>query len=89
MTNLDLSPATAVRKIAAHSAERIAVVYENRPIRFAELAETGARLAAVLTARGIGRGDRIAYLGLNSPAFFASYLAWRGSVRCSCRSTFA
>ncbi|HEU4534826.1 MAG TPA: AMP-binding protein, partial [Polyangiaceae bacterium] len=41
-----------------------------------------SRLAAVLSAGGVGRGDRVSYLGLNSPTFLATYLAsaWVGAI---------
>jgi fatty-acyl-CoA synthase len=82
MSRVDLSPARAVQKLVAHAPGRIAVIYEDRPITFTELADAGARLAGVLAGRGVRRGDRVAYLGLNSPAFFACYLAsaWLGAV---------
>lgn len=82
MKRVDISPATAVRKLVAHSAERVALVYEGRSISFAELADRSARLAGLLAYSGIRRGDRVAYLGLNSPAFVTGYLAsaWLGAV---------
>jgi hypothetical protein len=75
MTGIDISPAVAVRAIAAHSAGRTALVYEDRPVSFTELAAASAKLAGLLAHSGIGLGDRVAYLGLNSPAFFMSCLA--------------
>jgi fatty-acyl-CoA synthase len=82
MTGVDISPAVAMRAIAAHSAGRAALIYEDRPVSFAELAAASAKLAGLLAHNGIGRGDRVAYLGLNSPAFFTSCLAsaWLGAV---------
>jgi acyl-CoA synthetase (AMP-forming)/AMP-acid ligase II len=82
MTRIDISPAAAVRRIAARSAAPIALIYEGRPISFAQLADASARFAGLLAHRGVRRGDRVAYLGLNSPAFFAGYLAsaWLGAV---------
>ncbi|MEQ8992794.1 MAG: long-chain fatty acid--CoA ligase, partial [Pseudomonadales bacterium] len=46
------------------------------------LAERVARLAAVLQARGIEPGDRVAMLGVNSPRYVEFYFAalWAGAV---------
>jgi fatty-acyl-CoA synthase len=55
---------------AATSAEVVALVSgEGEKMTYRELADRAARWAAVFTARGIGRGDRVAFLGENQPAF--------------------
>lgn len=55
---------------AATSADAVALVYgEGEKVTYGELGDRAARWAAVFTARGIGRGDRIAFLGENQPAF--------------------
>src|SRR6202453_2270150 len=43
-----------------------ALVQDGRTTTYAELAGNTTRLAHGLAARGIGRGDRVAFLGLNS-----------------------
>jgi fatty-acyl-CoA synthase len=47
------------------------------PVRrtYADLAERIDRLASALASRGIGRGDRVAYLGPNAPEFLESLFA--------------
>jgi fatty-acyl-CoA synthase len=45
---------------------KIALVQGGQTRTYAELADNTTRLAHGLAARGIGRGDRVAFLGLNS-----------------------
>lgn len=55
---------------AATSADAVALIYgEGERMTYGELGDRAARWAAVFTERGIGRGDRIAFLGENQPAF--------------------
>ncbi|GHF19260.1 acyl-CoA synthetase [Pseudolysinimonas yzui] len=55
---------------AATSGDVVALVHgDGEQVTYRELADRAARWAAVLTARGIGRGERIAFLGENQPAF--------------------
>ena len=42
---------------------------EGRTVGFRELERRVSKLAHVMAAHGVGRGDRVAYLGLNSPQF--------------------
>lgn len=79
---VDLSPATAVRRLSQHSPDRTAIVYEGRSISYGELAGAAGRLAMVLADGGVGRGDRVAYIGLNSPTLLSTLLAvtWIGAV---------
>ncbi|GAA4468710.1 acyl-CoA synthetase [Phytohabitans houttuyneae] len=60
---------------ARMSPERVAVVHDGREYTYREVAERTARLAHVLAARGIGRGDRVAYLGPNHPTLLEMLLA--------------
>ena len=48
---------------------RVAIVHDGTAISYAELHARVIRLASALRARGIARGDRVAYLGPNHPAF--------------------
>jgi fatty-acyl-CoA synthase len=59
-------------RIAPH---RPALVEAERTVTYTELAERTARLAAVLAGRGIGPGDRVAYLGQNAISVFETYFA--------------
>jgi fatty-acyl-CoA synthase len=57
-------------KRAATSADSVALVFgEGEKQTYGELDDRAARWAAVFAERGIGRGDRVAFLGENQPAF--------------------
>ncbi|WP_379549531.1 fatty acid--CoA ligase [Qipengyuania sp. DGS5-3] len=55
--------------------DRIAIEQEDRTISFGELDDLTKRLVGVLQAHGIGKGDRIAWLGKNRDIFYALFLA--------------
>jgi fatty-acyl-CoA synthase len=57
-------------KRAGTSADSVALVFgEGERQTYGELDDRAGRWAAVFTERGIGRGDRVAFLGENQPAF--------------------
>jgi fatty-acyl-CoA synthase len=74
--NAGLGSWTARRAVI--SPDRVALVFGERSTTYAQLHERVGRLAAQLRAAGVGRGDRVAYLGPNHPAFvetmFATYV---------------
>jgi fatty-acyl-CoA synthase len=51
------------------SPHRIALIHDGVPCTYAELSERVDRAARSLAAAGVRRGDRVAYLGPNHPAF--------------------
>jgi fatty-acyl-CoA synthase len=57
------------------SAGRAALVDGDRTISYEQLAERVDRLANALAERGVGTGDRVAYLGENHPAFLETLFA--------------
>ncbi|QJQ10696.1 long-chain-fatty-acid--CoA ligase [Pseudomonas putida] len=59
-----------------------AVRYAGRSISYAQLADRVARLACVLQGLGVGRGDRVAMLSLNSQRYIEYYLGvpWADAV---------
>jgi fatty-acyl-CoA synthase len=54
---------------------RTALVFDDRRTSYAELDERVRRLSSVLRDRGVGVGDRVAYLGPNHPAFLETFFA--------------
>jgi fatty-acyl-CoA synthase len=64
-------PARRARK----TPHRIALIHEDRTVTYAELHDRVHRLAGVLRARGVRRGDRVAFLGPNHPAFLETLFA--------------
>jgi fatty-acyl-CoA synthase len=60
---------------AAISPHRVALIFGTRQSTYAELHRRVTRLAARLRAAGVGRGDRVAYLGANHPAFVETMFA--------------
>jgi acyl-CoA synthetase (AMP-forming)/AMP-acid ligase II len=60
---------------AAISPDRVALVFEGSEMSYAEVHRRVTRLAARLRAAGVGRGDRVAYLGPNHPAFVETMFA--------------
>jgi len=57
------------------SPERRALADPHRALTYAELAERTARLAGALRRLGVGRGDRVAYLGVNAVEVFETLFA--------------
>ncbi|MEA2332442.1 MAG: long-chain acyl-CoA synthetase [Thermoleophilaceae bacterium] len=59
---------------ASASADRVALVYGEERVTYADLADQVERLAGALAARGIGPGDPVAILLPNVPAFATAFL---------------
>ncbi|WP_216587894.1 long-chain-fatty-acid--CoA ligase [Streptomyces brasiliscabiei] len=74
MAAVDISPAAALHRRAKYPTPT-ALVYQEQEFTAAQLSRTAVELAAGLAERGLRRGDRIAYLGFNSPAFFHALFA--------------
>ncbi|MEV4947932.1 long-chain fatty acid--CoA ligase [Streptomyces sp. NPDC053755] len=64
-------PARRARK----TPDRVAVVHEDRAWTYRELHARVLRLAHALRGLGVARGDRVAYLGPNHPAFLETLFA--------------
>ena len=71
---VDISAARAIADLARHQPAHRALCYAGGDLTNAGLEERAASFAALLTSRGIEEGDRVAYLGLNSTAFFIAML---------------
>lgn len=57
------------------SGPRTAVIHGERTLTYRELHDRSRRLATALSGRGVGPGDRVAFLGENSPAFLEAMFA--------------
>lgn len=57
------------------SGPKTALVAGERTFSYDELSERTDRLANALRRRGVARGDRVAYLGENDPAFVETFFA--------------
>lgn len=64
-------PARRARK----TPHRTALIHQRRTFSYAELHDRTTRLAHVLHARGVRRGDRVAHLGPNHPSFLETLFA--------------
>jgi fatty-acyl-CoA synthase len=64
-------PARRARK----TPHRTALIHQDRATSYAALHERTTRLAHVLRAAGIRRGDRVAYLGPNHPSYLETLFA--------------
>lgn len=64
-----------ISEIAGRRPDAPAVALGERSCSFADLYERGTRLAHVLAGRGVGRGDRVGFLGKNAPEFFELTMA--------------
>jgi acyl-CoA synthetase (AMP-forming)/AMP-acid ligase II len=64
-------PARRARK----TPDRVAVVHHGQERTYRDLADRVQRLAAALRGLGLRRGDRVAYLGANHPAFLETLFA--------------
>jgi acyl-CoA synthetase (AMP-forming)/AMP-acid ligase II len=59
-----------LRDIASSTPDAPAVTMDGVTLTFADLQRRSSQTARLLAARGVGRGDRVAILGKNSPAFY-------------------
>jgi fatty-acyl-CoA synthase len=71
----DFGISSWLRKRRVKSANSIALIFADQEWTYAEIAGRVGRLASALAARGVGRGDRIAYLGENDPSFLETLFA--------------
>lgn len=63
--------ADIIRSRAATSPDHVAIRTADRTSTFAELDATSSRIGQALIAEGVRPGDRVAYIGGNSPDFLA------------------
>jgi fatty-acyl-CoA synthase len=64
-----------IARRARRTPDRVAVIHAGDRLTYAQLHDRVTRLAHGLRGLGIGRGDRVAYLGPNHPAFLETLFA--------------
>jgi acyl-CoA synthetase (AMP-forming)/AMP-acid ligase II len=64
-----------IERRARLAPDRVALIYGDTRRTYAELASRVRRLAHGLQSSGVGRGDRVAWLGPNHPAFLETLFA--------------
>ncbi|WP_158839949.1 acyl-CoA synthetase [Saccharothrix deserti] len=74
-TAVNVNPATAIHRNALDQPDAVVIRYAGGDLTYAALDDRAARLASVLVDGGVTEGDRVAYLGLNSPSFLVTLLA--------------
>ena len=72
---VDINPAGAVQRNGRDHSDTVVISYPDIDLNYAQLDDQAARLARALTDGGVAQGDRVAYVGLNSPAFLITMLA--------------
>lgn len=70
MTAPDISLGNWFYQRAKRTPGRKALTFEGKTWTYAQMQERFDRLAAALRAGGVCRGDRVAFIGFNQPAFF-------------------
>jgi fatty-acyl-CoA synthase len=73
-----LTPVAFLRRSAEVYPGKVAVIHGDRSYTYREFEERCRRLASVLAARGIGRGDTVAVMAPNVPALLESHYAVPG-----------
>lgn len=58
------------RQYGARQPERMAIEYKQRRLNYGQLLSQSQRVAATLRREGIGKGDRVAFLGRNPDLYF-------------------
>lgn len=64
-----------ISRRAQRTPDRVALVFEEHSWSYADLEREIQRATALIGARGVGPGDRVAYLGVNHPALLAVFFA--------------
>jgi fatty-acyl-CoA synthase len=85
----DIGLANWFRQRALRSPERKALHFEGRMWTYADMQREIEDCAARLAELGVGKGERVAFLGLNQPMFSSSCLPRLGLGRYSYRSISA
>lgn len=79
---VNINPVRGLLYNERYSRDVPAVIYEGRTFSYGDFAGNVRELATSLAASGVGEGDRVVYLGLNSEMFLRTMFAtwWLGGV---------
>ena len=74
-----------IRENARSAPDAIALICEDRRVNYRQLLDRSLRLASLLVERGIGKGDRVAWIGQNSGHWLELLIASAhvGAIFCS------
>lgn len=64
-----------ITRRARRTPDRVAIVHDGRSLSYLQLHERVSRLALALRGLGVRRGDRVAFLGPNHPAYLETLFA--------------
>jgi fatty-acyl-CoA synthase len=64
-----------IRNAAAHSPDKAAIIFDDQPLSYQQFTTAIDNAADWLSNRGLRKGDRLAYLGLNDPHIFVLLFA--------------
>jgi fatty-acyl-CoA synthase len=71
----ELTPVTFLERAGLVHARRLAVVDEDRRITYSEFRDRSRRFASALRANGLKKGERVAFLALNSEPLLLAHFA--------------
>ena len=79
---VNINPVRGLLYQARYGPEHPMVIYEDETVDYAHFTESVRRLAGAFARSGVGTGDRVASLGLNSEVFLRTMFAawWLGAV---------
>ncbi|MEU2201582.1 long-chain fatty acid--CoA ligase [Isoptericola sp. NPDC019482] len=71
----DLGVGSWPRRRLKNGADRTAISFGDTALSYADVERRTRRLANALRAAGVGRGDRVAYVGFNHPSLLETFFA--------------
>lgn len=80
--DIDVNPTTYVERVAKYHPGKLALVYEREDWTYGAFAARVRRFAHYIASHGVRKGDRVAYLGLNSRSMLITMFGtwWSGGV---------
>jgi fatty-acyl-CoA synthase len=75
MRSVDAGVGSWIERRARTAPDDVALIHGDRTVTYAEMANRIRRLSNGLAGLGVGRGDRVGWLGTNHPAFLEALFA--------------